>query len=51
MAKFEAEVGCAPSAGNNWGIHLDRVMELALDSERTLPRRFEHGKFVELLSQ
>jgi hypothetical protein len=39
MAKFEAEVGCAPSAGDDWRIHLDRVMELALDDSehRTLP--------------
>jgi hypothetical protein len=52
MAEFEAEVGVDISAGADWGIHLDRVMELAIDSEyRTLPDRFAHGKFVELLSE
>ncbi|MCY7334967.1 MAG: hypothetical protein LH613_01940 [Chamaesiphon sp.] len=52
MAKFEAEVGGDLSAGDDWGIHLDRVMELALNSEHwTLPARIEHGKFVELLSE
>jgi hypothetical protein len=26
MAKFEEEVGCDPSAGADWGIHLDKVI-------------------------
>jgi hypothetical protein len=52
MAEFEAEVGGDLSAGADWGIHLDKVIELAIDSEhRTLPDRFEHGKFVELLNE
>jgi hypothetical protein len=52
MAVFEAEVGGDLSAGADWGIHLDRVMELALDSKhRMLPDRIEHSKFVDLLSE
>lgn len=31
MAKFEEEVGCDPSAGADWGIHLDKVIELTLN--------------------
>ena len=27
MAKFEEEVGFALSAGNDWGIHLDKAIE------------------------
>ena len=30
MAKLEEECGCDISAGPDWGIHLDKVMELAL---------------------
>jgi hypothetical protein len=30
MAKLEEESGCEISAGPDWGIHLDKVMELAL---------------------
>jgi hypothetical protein len=30
MAKFEVETNCDISAGADWGIHLDKVMELAL---------------------
>jgi hypothetical protein len=44
MAEFEAEVGCDLSAGADWGIHLDRVMELALNQD-------ERGKFITLLSE
>jgi hypothetical protein len=44
MAEFEAEVGCDLSAGADWGIHLDRVMELALNQD-------ERGKFIALLSE
>jgi hypothetical protein len=52
MAKLEEEVGSDLSAGADWGIHLVRVMELAIDSEdRTLPVRFAHNKFVDLLSE
>jgi hypothetical protein len=31
MAKFEEEANCNISAGTDWGIHLDKVMELALN--------------------
>jgi hypothetical protein len=44
MAKFEAEVGCDLSAGADWGIHLDKVMELSLNQG-------ERGKFIALLSE
>jgi hypothetical protein len=44
MAKSEAEVGCDLSAGADWGIHLDKVMELGLD-------RGERAKFIDLLSE
>lgn len=30
MARFEAETNCDISAGPDWGIHLDKVIELAL---------------------
>lgn len=30
MARLEQECGCDISAGPDWGIHLDKVMELAL---------------------
>ena len=30
MARLEEESGCDISAGLDWGIHLDKVMELAL---------------------
>jgi hypothetical protein len=44
MAEFEAEVDCDLSAGADWGIHLDQVMELALNQD-------ERGKFIALLSE
>ena len=31
MARFEAEVGCDISAGADWGIHLDKVLEMTLN--------------------
>ena len=30
MARLEEESGCDISAGPDWGIHLDKIMELAL---------------------
>jgi hypothetical protein len=44
MAELEEEVGCDISAGADWGIHLDKVIELALN-------RFERGKFIDLLNE
>ncbi|NJN63306.1 MAG: hypothetical protein HC795_18915 [Coleofasciculaceae cyanobacterium RL_1_1] len=44
MAKFEEEIGCNISAGPDWGIHLDRVMELALNP-------VDREKFIALLSE
>jgi hypothetical protein len=32
MARLEEESGCDISAGPDWGIHLDKVMELAIHS-------------------
>jgi hypothetical protein len=34
MARLEEESGCDISAGRDWGIHLDKVMELALHESR-----------------
>jgi hypothetical protein len=31
MARFEEEVGCDISAGPDWGIHFDKVIELVLN--------------------
>ncbi len=44
MARFEAEVGCDISAGADWGIHLDKVLEMTLN-------RFAQVKLTELLSE
>lgn len=44
MAKLEEEVGSDLSAGADWGIHLDRVMELALN-------RVDLSKFIDLLNE
>jgi hypothetical protein len=30
MARLEEESGCDITAGTDWGIHLDKIMELAL---------------------
>jgi hypothetical protein len=42
MARFEEEVGCDISAGPDYGIHLGKVMSLAL-------HQVDHEKFVEFL--
>jgi hypothetical protein len=44
MARLEEECGCDISAGPDWGIHLDKVMELALHSG-------SHNKFIDLLNE
>ena len=44
MAKLEEEVGGDLSAGADWGIYLDRVMELALN-------RVDLSKFIDLLNE
>lgn len=44
MAEFEEEAGCDVGAGADWGINLDKVMELSLN-------RVERGSFIELLSE
>jgi hypothetical protein len=44
MSEFEEEVGCDISAGPDWGIHLDKVMSLALNQTN-------HGRFIDLLSE
>jgi hypothetical protein len=52
MAKFEEGVGCDISAWPDWGVNLDRVMELALNrfdsSQENLRQR---GKFADLLNE
>jgi hypothetical protein len=35
MADFEESVGCDVSAGPDWGIHLDKVIEFVLDNAQT----------------
>jgi hypothetical protein len=44
MAKFEEEAGCDLNAGADWGIHLDKVIELALNP-------VARGKFIDLLNE
>jgi hypothetical protein len=44
MARFEEEVGCDISAGPDWGIHFDKVIELVLNQG-------DNSKFVNLLSE
>jgi hypothetical protein len=52
MAKLEEEAGCDISAGAGWGIHFDRMMELALDrSESAEPMLRNRMKFIDLLSE
>jgi hypothetical protein len=46
MARFEEEVGCNLSAGPDYGIHLGKVMALALN-----PIEVDREKIIELLSQ
>lgn len=46
MARFEEEVGCDISAGPDYGIHLGKVMVLALQ-----PVEVDREKFIEFLSQ
>lgn len=45
MARFEAEVGCDISAGADWGMHLDSLLERALnhvDQVKLIEFLFEH---------
>jgi hypothetical protein len=52
MAKFEEEVGCDISAGPDWGVNLDRVMELALNRLDTSPEKLrQRGKFADFLNE
>jgi hypothetical protein len=44
MARLEEECSCDISAGTDWGIHLDKVMELALYPG-------SYNKFVDLLNE
>jgi hypothetical protein len=44
MAKLEEESGCDISAGPDWGVHLDNVMNLALHPGN-------HNKFIDILSE
>jgi hypothetical protein len=44
MARLGEESGCDISAGPDWGIHLDKVMELALYPG-------SHNKFIDLLNE
>jgi hypothetical protein len=52
MAKLEEESGCDISAGPDWGVHLDKVMGLALRSgDSAEPTLRERNKFIDLLSE
>lgn len=44
MARLEDESGCEIGAGPDWGIHLNKVMELALYPG-------SHNKFIDLLNE
>ncbi len=46
MARFEEEAGCDISAGPDYGVHLGKVMVLALNQVEV-----DREDFVELLSQ
>jgi hypothetical protein len=35
MIRLEDETGCEVSAGPDWGIHLDKVLEFVLDQSAT----------------
>jgi hypothetical protein len=37
MAKFEEEVGCDVSAGPDWGIHFDKVIDFVLEQTSSKP--------------
>lgn len=50
MAQFEEETGCDISAGADWGIHLDKVLELALHQSSSVPQKLR-VQLVELLSE
>jgi hypothetical protein len=52
MAELEEEAGCDISAGADWGIHLDKVIELALNPvDSAEPMLCERGKFIDLLNE
>jgi hypothetical protein len=52
MAKLEEESGCDISAGLDWGIHLDKVMRLAVHPDDSAePTLRERNKFIDLLSE
>jgi hypothetical protein len=52
MAKFEEEAGCDISAGADWGMHFDRVIELALDRADSAESMLQNRvKFIDLLSE
>jgi hypothetical protein len=52
MAKLEEESGCDISAGPDWGIHLDKVMGLAVHpGDSAEPTLRERNKFIDLLSE
>jgi hypothetical protein len=52
MAQLEEESGCDISAGPDWGVHLDKVMGLALRSgDSAEPTLRERNKFIDLLSE
>lgn len=44
MARFEEEVGCDISAGPDWGIHFDKVIEMVLNQG-------DNQKFIDLLTE
>ncbi|NJR32080.1 MAG: hypothetical protein HC778_03445 [Chamaesiphon sp. CSU_1_12] len=52
MAEFEEEVGCDISAGADWGIHLDKVIEIALNPvDLGEPMLRDREKFIDLLKE
>jgi hypothetical protein len=52
MAQLEEECGCDISAGPDWGIHLDKVMALALPlGDPAEPTLCEHNKFLDFLNE
>ncbi len=44
MAKFEEEVGCDVSAGPDWGIYFDKVIDFVLEQTSASPVDSEECK-------
>jgi hypothetical protein len=48
IAKFEEEVGCDASAGPDWGIHFDKVIDFVLEQTSVISVDSEEGRVSDL---